>query len=33
MHTAGLIVRYENELIVATGKGEPAVVMSEYGFK
>ncbi|XP_031372181.1 uncharacterized protein YKR070W-like isoform X1 [Punica granatum] len=28
-----LLNRYENELIVATGKGEPAVVMSEYGFK
>lgn len=25
--------RYENELIVATGKGNPALVMSEYGFK
>ncbi|XP_073113330.1 cardiolipin synthase (CMP-forming) / mitochondrial hydrolase fusion protein isoform X3 [Elaeis guineensis] len=24
---------YENELIVAVGKGEPAAVMSEYGFK
>ncbi|KAI3504101.1 hypothetical protein L1887_32645 [Cichorium endivia] len=24
---------FENELIVATGKGEPAVVMSKYGFK
>ncbi|KAM7499205.1 hypothetical protein LguiA_023619 [Lonicera macranthoides] len=29
----GLLKRFENELIVATGKGEPAVVMSEYGFK
>ncbi|KAL8052181.1 hypothetical protein ABFX02_06G196200 [Erythranthe guttata] len=28
-----LLKRYENEFIVATGKGEPAVVMSEYGFK
>eukprot|EP00258_Populus_trichocarpa_P049722 XP_024465741.1 uncharacterized CDP-alcohol phosphatidyltransferase class-I family protein C22A12.08c isoform X4 [Populus trichocarpa] len=28
-----LPLRYENQLIVATGKGEPAVVMSEYGFK
>ncbi|KAK4775264.1 hypothetical protein SAY86_010199 [Trapa natans] len=28
-----LLNRYEYELIVATGKGEPAVVMSEYGFK
>ncbi|WCJ19422.1 hydrolase family protein / HAD-superfamily protein [Euphorbia peplus] len=28
-----LLKRYENELIVATGKGEPAYVMSEYGFK
>ncbi|ESR49427.1 Hydrolase family protein / HAD-superfamily protein [Citrus sinensis] len=25
--------RFENELIIATGKGEPAWVMSEYGFK
>ncbi|KAK2979335.1 hypothetical protein RJ640_013299 [Escallonia rubra] len=25
--------RFENELVVATGKGEPAVVLSEYGFK
>ncbi|XP_037494722.1 uncharacterized protein LOC105628168 isoform X3 [Jatropha curcas] len=25
--------RFENELIVAVGKGEPAQVMSEYGFK
>jgi len=25
--------RFENELIVAIGKGEPAAVMSEYGFK
>ncbi|CAL5363542.1 unnamed protein product [Camellia sinensis] len=29
----GLLKRFENELIVATGKGEPALVMSEYGFK
>ncbi|KAK9064128.1 hypothetical protein SSX86_018000 [Deinandra increscens subsp. villosa] len=28
-----LLARLENELVVATGKGEPAVVMSEYGFK
>ncbi|XP_044509145.1 uncharacterized protein YKR070W-like isoform X2 [Mangifera indica] len=28
-----LLKRFENELIVATGKGEPAIVMSEYGFK
>ncbi|XP_024990789.1 uncharacterized protein YKR070W [Cynara cardunculus var. scolymus] len=28
-----LLNRFENELVVATGKGEPAVVMSEYGFK
>ncbi|KAI7724823.1 hypothetical protein M8C21_011115, partial [Ambrosia artemisiifolia] len=28
-----LLARFENELVVATGKGEPAVVMSEYGFK
>lgn len=28
-----LLKRYENELIVAAGKGDPAVVMSEYGFK
>ncbi|XP_040950674.1 uncharacterized protein YKR070W isoform X2 [Gossypium hirsutum] len=26
-------VRFENELIIATGKGDPALVMSEYGFK
>ncbi|XP_027341839.1 uncharacterized protein YKR070W [Abrus precatorius] len=25
--------RFENDLIVAVGKGEPAAVMSEYGFK
>lgn len=25
--------RFENELVVAVGKGEPATVMSEYGFK
>ncbi|XP_038980181.1 uncharacterized protein YKR070W isoform X2 [Phoenix dactylifera] len=28
-----VVNRYENELIVAVGKGEPAAVMSEYGFK
>ncbi|XP_075670328.1 mitochondrial hydrolase YKR070W-like, partial [Castanea sativa] len=28
-----LLKRFENELIIAAGKGEPAVVMSEYGFK
>lgn len=28
-----LVKRYENEFIVATGKGDPALVMSEYGFK
>ncbi|CAL2264269.1 unnamed protein product [Prunus armeniaca] len=28
-----LVNRFENELIVAVGKGEPAAVMSEYGFK
>ncbi|KAD2805030.1 hypothetical protein E3N88_38407 [Mikania micrantha] len=28
-----LVFRFENELVVATGKGEPAMVMSEYGFK
>ncbi|GLT66871.1 hypothetical protein SLA2020_392140 [Shorea laevis] len=28
-----LLKRFENELIVATGKGDPALVMSEYGFK
>ncbi|KAH6838131.1 hydrolase family protein / HAD-superfamily protein [Perilla frutescens var. hirtella] len=28
-----LLKRFENEFIVATGKGEPAVVMWEYGFK
>jgi hypothetical protein len=27
------LFRFENELIIATGKGEPALVMSEYGFK
>lgn len=27
------VYRFENELIVAVGKGEPAMVMSEYGFK
>ncbi|KAL8057511.1 hypothetical protein ABFX02_04G188800 [Erythranthe guttata] len=28
-----LVNRFENELIIAVGKGEPAKVMSEYGFK
>ncbi|KAK7272111.1 hypothetical protein RJT34_28515 [Clitoria ternatea] len=28
-----LVKRFENELVVAVGKGEPAAVMSEYGFK
>ncbi|XP_048444648.1 uncharacterized protein YKR070W isoform X2 [Pyrus x bretschneideri] len=28
-----LVNRFENELIVAVGKGEPAAVMAEYGFK
>lgn len=28
-----LVNRYENELVVAVGKGEPAAVMFEYGFK
>lgn len=28
-----LLKSFENELIVAVGKGEPATVMSEYGFK
>ncbi|KAL3850740.1 hypothetical protein ACJIZ3_012622 [Penstemon smallii] len=28
-----LVNRFENELIIAVGKGEPASVMSEYGFK
>ncbi|XP_057981857.1 uncharacterized protein YKR070W-like isoform X6 [Malania oleifera] len=28
-----LLKRFENELIVAAGKGEPALVMSEYGFR
>nr|GLL36223.1 uncharacterized protein YKR070W-like [Ipomoea trifida] len=28
-----LVKRFENEFIVAVGKGEPAEVMSEYGFK
>ncbi|XP_057731774.1 uncharacterized protein YKR070W [Arachis stenosperma] len=28
-----LASRFENELVVAAGKGEPAAVMSEYGFK
>ncbi|KAJ7980932.1 hydrolase family protein / HAD-superfamily protein [Quillaja saponaria] len=28
-----LVNRFENELIVAVGKGEPASVMSEYGFR
>lgn len=25
--------RFQNELIVAVGKGEPAAVMSDYGFR
>ncbi|ONK62397.1 uncharacterized protein A4U43_C07F3450 [Asparagus officinalis] len=29
----GLANRFENELVIAIGKGEPAAVMSEYGFK
>ncbi|CAK9169566.1 unnamed protein product [Ilex paraguariensis] len=28
-----LVTRFENELVVAVGKGEPAAVMLEYGFK
>ncbi|OWM67956.1 uncharacterized protein YKR070W [Punica granatum] len=28
-----LVNRFENELIIAVGKGEPAAVMSEYGFR
>ncbi|KAG7627460.1 putative HAD-superfamily hydrolase, subfamily IIA, HAD superfamily [Arabidopsis thaliana] len=28
-----LVNRFENELVVAAGKGEPAAVMSNYGFK
>lgn len=28
-----LLYRFDNELIVAVGKGEPALVMSDYGFK
>ncbi|XP_066395094.1 mitochondrial hydrolase YKR070W-like isoform X3 [Miscanthus floridulus] len=28
-----LVKRFEDDLIVAVGKGEPAVVMSEYGFR
>lgn len=28
-----LVKRFENELVIAVGKGEPAAVMSEYGFK
>ncbi|KAI5666166.1 hypothetical protein M9H77_16019 [Catharanthus roseus] len=28
-----LVKRFENELVVAVGKGEPAEVISEYGFK
>ncbi|KAE8666374.1 50S ribosomal protein L10 [Hibiscus syriacus] len=28
-----LLKKFENELIIATGKGDPALVMSEYGFK
>lgn len=27
------LCRFENELVIAVGKGEPAAVMSEYGFK
>lgn len=27
------LCRFENELVVAVGKGEPAAVISEYGFK
>lgn len=28
-----LVYRFEDKLVVAVGKGEPASVMSEYGFK
>ncbi|RVW56823.1 Haloacid dehalogenase-like hydrolase domain-containing 5 [Vitis vinifera] len=28
-----LLLQIENELVIAVGKGEPAAVMSEYGFK
>lgn len=28
-----LVKRFENDLIIAVGKGKPATVMSEYGFK
>lgn len=28
-----LVNRFENDFIVAVGKGEPAAVMSDYGFK
>ncbi|XP_021889796.1 uncharacterized protein YKR070W [Carica papaya] len=28
-----LVNKFENDLIIAVGKGEPAVVMSEYGFR
>ncbi|XWS07883.1 hypothetical protein CRYUN_Cryun41cG0030600 [Craigia yunnanensis] len=28
-----LLKKFENEVIIATGKGDPALVMSEYGFK
>ncbi|XP_022964846.1 uncharacterized protein YKR070W [Cucurbita moschata] len=28
-----LVNRYENKLVIAVGKGEPAAVMSEYGFR
>ncbi|KAK6645872.1 hypothetical protein PHAVU_L001232 [Phaseolus vulgaris] len=28
-----LVKRFENDLVVAVGKGEPAAVMTEYGFK
>lgn len=31
--TTTFIHRFEKELVIAVGKGEPAVVMSEYGFK
>ena len=27
------VYRFENELVVAVGKGEPTAVRSEYGFK
>jgi hypothetical protein len=28
-----LFYRFEDKLVVAAGKGDPASVMSEYGFK